>query len=411
MATRPVLVIGGGISGLAFAWHAARAGWRPRVLEAGPRLGGCLDSRRGPDGFWFELGAHTLYNSYGALLELAEGCPAPPAIVARTDARKVFGRLHRGALTTMGPLSVFKQFRWGELLARAPRGLFARKAGKTTREHFSRLVGARNYAEVLAPFLSAVPSQAVDDFPAEGPGSLFKKRARRKDVVKSFTFDGGVGAITAAILGAGVEAEVDARVVALTAHAGGHQVELADGRRLEAPRLALATDPATAARLVAPAYPDLAAALAALRTVTVDSLGVVIARAASRLPALAFVVPTDDVFWSAVTRDPVPDARRRAFTFHFKPGVDRATRLRRAAEVLGVEQAAFEVIEERHAVLPAPGPDHAAAVAAIDRALAGTGLALTGNYFAGLAIEDCVARSKAEWARVADLAAGSTLAP
>ena len=191
MDAQSVLVIGGGISGLTFAWHAARAGRKPRVLEAGPRLGGCLDSRRGPDGFWFELGAHTLYNSYRSLLEVRDGCPSPPALVPRNQARKRFGFLRDGALTTMGPLSVFKQFRWTELIARAPGGLFARKAGKTTREHFSRVVGPRNYQQVLAPFLSAVPSQAVDDFPAEGPGSLFKKRPRRKDIVKSFTFDGG----------------------------------------------------------------------------------------------------------------------------------------------------------------------------------------------------------------------------
>lgn len=405
MTAPDVLVIGGGISGLAFAWHAARAGRRPLVLEAGPRLGGCLDSRRGPDGYWFELGAHTLYNSYGALLEIALASPTPPAIVARSDARKRFGRLRAGALTTMGPLSVFKQFHGWELVGHGVRGLFARKAGKTTREHFSRVMGPRNYAEVLAPFLSAVPSQVVDDFPADGPGSLFKKRPRRKDIVKSFTFDGGVGAITAAILGAGVDAETDARVSALTRGDGGHEVELAGGRRLAAPVVALAVDPATAADLVAAAHPALAAALRAIRTVELDSVGVVVAKDAVRLPELAFVVPTDDVFWSAVSRDPVPDERRRAFTFHFKPGLDRAARLRRIGEVLEIGEAAFEVIEDRHTVLPAPGRDHAAAVDALDRALVGTGLALTGNFFAGLAIEDCVARSKAEWTRVAGPAA------
>jgi len=38
-------------------------------------------------------------------------------------------------------------------------------------------------------------------------------------------------------------------------------------------------------------------------------------------------------------------------------------------------------------------------VAEIDRCLAGSPLLLTGNFFEGLAIEDCVLRSNAEWAR------------
>jgi oxygen-dependent protoporphyrinogen oxidase len=36
----------------------------------------------------------------------------------------------------------------------------------------------------------------------------------------------------------------------------------------------------------------------------------------------------------------------------------------------------------------------------VDRLLAGTRLAVTGNWFAGLSIEDCVQRSRAEWSRV-----------
>ena len=162
----------------------------------------------------------------------------------------------------------------------------------------------------------------------------------------------------------------------------------------------LHVDPATAARLLAPGHGALSAAIGRVRTVDVDSIGVVVAAERVTLPPLAFVVPPGDVFWSAVTRDPVPDPARRAFTFHFKPGLERAARLRRMTEVLGVGEDAFATVVERRTTLPSPGRDHADVVTAIDRALPGTGLAVTGNYFAGLAIEDCVARSKAEWARV-----------
>ena len=55
-------------------------------------------------------------------------------------------------------------------------------------------------------------------------------------------------------------------------------------------------------------------------------------------------------------------------------------------------------------MLPAPVRGRGEAVAELDRLLAGGALAVTGNYFEGLAIEDCVARSRAEWRRLAAMA-------
>ena len=72
----------------------------------------------------------------------------------------------------------------------------------------------------------------------------------------------------------------------------------------------------------------------------------------------------------------------------------------RAVPVKGRADAKLGVTT-RSTTLPSPTLGHDAVVAELDRGLAGTRLALTGNYFAGLAIEDCVARSKAEWTRVA----------
>src|SRR5690242_12295054 len=71
MATADVIVVGGGISGLAFAWKAGQAGRKVQVLERDGRIGGRLYSHRRPDGYWFEMGAHSVYNSYGAFLDIA----------------------------------------------------------------------------------------------------------------------------------------------------------------------------------------------------------------------------------------------------------------------------------------------------------------------------------------------------
>ena len=78
-----LLVVGAGISGACLAFHAARAGRRVRVVEKAEHAGGCLASERTPSGFWYELAAHTCYNSYGALLELLEGCGRLDELVPR----------------------------------------------------------------------------------------------------------------------------------------------------------------------------------------------------------------------------------------------------------------------------------------------------------------------------------------
>jgi UDP-galactopyranose mutase len=122
-----------------------------------------------------------------------------------------------------------------------------------------------------------------------------------------------------------------------------------------------------------------------------------------RVPYATFLIPLRDEFWSVVTRDVVPDPEWRGFTFHFRPGATREERLRRAAEVLGIRETDMHAVAERRAVLPSPRAGHAERIAAIDRELAGGRLALTGNWFGGLAIEDCVLRSRAEWRRVSAL--------
>jgi len=50
--------------------------------------------------------------------------------------------------------------------------------------------------------------------------------------------------------------------------------------------------------------------------------------------------------------------------------------------------------------LPALRVGHGERTRDVDRMLAGTRLALTGNYFTGVAIEDCVIRSRQEWVRL-----------
>jgi len=402
MEQRDVIVVGGGLSGLSFAWHAAKGGKRVLVLEAAPKLGGCLDSRRQPEGYWYELGAHTCYNSYGSLLEILEQAGKLGDVVPRGEARKRFALLREGEIAVMGPLSIFLQFDAWDLLKSAPRALGAKKEGVTTYAYYSRVVGKRNYSRVLGPFLSAVPSQNVDAFPASGAGSLFKKRSRRTDVVKSFTLRGGLGtAIEVMAAAPGVEAETGVVVREVRKHGAGYQVRMQDGRSYEAPLVCLAVPPSMAAAMLRLDFPEISGELARVHMVALETVGVVARREKVKLPELAFLVPVDDIFWSTVTRDPVPDPAFRAFAFHFRTGHPDSEKMGKISSILGIGAAEFEDQSRRMTVLPSPTIGHDRTVAELDRMLAGSRLALTGNYFAGLAIEDCVLRSRAEWARVA----------
>jgi oxygen-dependent protoporphyrinogen oxidase len=401
MATADVIVVGGGVSGLSLAWKAASEGRRVLVLERERRVGGCLHTHRTPDGFWHEMGAHTTYNSYGAFLDLVVGTDLAREIVPRGPARAIFGLLRNGEISWLTPPKVLLQLSWLEAAVHFPFGLFAAKEGETVYSYYSRLVGRRNYDRVLSPFLSAVPSQKADGFPVSGPGSLFKKRQRRKEFPKGFGIRGGLQRVCEAAAGfAGVTVETGVAAVRVARRGAGFVVTAADGRTFEAPLAAVAGPPDAAAALLRDDFHELATAIAGVKTVTVESMGVVLPRARCWMPECAFVVPVDDAFFSCVTRDPIPDPERRGFTFHFKPGVPREAKLARVSEVLRVRREELGEPAEQRVTLPAPALGHAAIVRDLDAALAGGKLALTGNYFAGLAIEDCVQRSNAEWRRV-----------
>jgi protoporphyrinogen/coproporphyrinogen III oxidase len=401
MATADVIVVGGGISGLSFAWKAGQAGKKALVLEQDASVGGCLHSHRRPDGYWFELGAHTVYNSYGAFLDIAVAGGVAGKIVQRGPARTHFGLLRNGEYRWLTPPKVVLQLNWVEAALSFPTGLFRKKVGETVYSYYSRLVGRRNYDRILSPFFAAVPSQKADGFPLEGPGSLFKKRPRREEFVRSFGFDGGLQLVCdAAARSPGVTVETSASATRVRRAGNGFAVELADGRRLEAPVVAMAAPADVAVRLLEDDFHELSTAITRVHTVEVDSMGVVLPREKCWMPECAFVVPVDDVFFSAVTRDPFPDPRKRAFSFHFRGGLSREERLHRMQDVLRVAREDLGEIVEKHLTLPSPALGHGEVVAEIDRCVAGAKLAVTGNYFAGLAIEDCVLRSNDEWRRI-----------
>ena len=401
MGVPEVVVIGAGISGLAFAWKAARAGQRVLVIEQRERTGGCIYSNRAADGFWYEMGAHTVYNTYSNLLDLVYEARMKARVIKRGSARVNFGLLNGDNITWFTPRRILRKMSWFEAAFHAPFGLIRGKKRRTVRQYYSGLVGAGNYNRFLAPFFAAVPSQPADNFPVKGPGSLFKTRPRRKKFPRSFSFTGGLEALCDAIAAhPDIEIRTGASVAELLTDGYKLRIRLQDGEELDMPLVALAVPSDAAASLVENVFPELAATLRRIQTVRVESLGARVARGRCALPECAFIVPSDDIFYSALTRDTFTDSSSRGFTFHFRPGISREEKILRVCRILGVFPENLDNITENEVTLPSPRINHAAITADIKKLLNRRDFALTGNYFDGLAIEDCIARSFEEWRRV-----------
>ena len=396
MADHDLLIIGAGISGLSMAHYAAGAGWNALVLEGERQPGGCLCSHRfgaALGGFWLELGAHSAFNSYGNLLAILERVGALNRLQRR--AKVGFRLFADGAIR-----SIPSQLSFSELLLAPFRLVGLNKTGRSVAEYYGHLVGPRNYAAVFEPAFNAVICQPAGDYPAD---SLFNARPRRKDVSRGFTLPGGLQTI-AETLARQSDLHIDFGQTAREIWRVGEDFRVrTDQGEYAARALCLATPVAVAAGLLRAEFPKLAAALARIQTAPVESVGVALPVNQVSLPPMAGLIGRNEAFYSAVSRDTAPDPAHRGFTFHFRPGaLDEERKLNHIAQVLNVPRAALgsENVVSRINQLPALRVGHGEWMNAVDRALAGSHLALTGNYFTGVAIEDCVTRSRAEFERL-----------
>ncbi|HET6516004.1 MAG TPA: FAD-dependent oxidoreductase [Thermodesulfovibrionales bacterium] len=389
MTEHEIIIIGGGISGLSLAHYCSKRGLRPLVIEKENRIGGTFYTYS-KDSFWFELGAHTCYNSYGNLVDLLNETGLLGRIVKPGKAG--YRLFSNGAIETLT-----SQLNFPELLVSLPRFFSAKPEGETVESYYSKVVGKRNFERVVGPLFSAVICQRANDFPAD---MLFKKRVRRREVIKKFTLPGGIQTITDAIAAEpGIVTVRGKEVKEISYSSGVFTVLAVDGSNFESRKLALATPSGTAAAVLSKSFPNLSKILAAIGAEKVETLGVIVRKDAVKLPAIAALAASQGNFYSFVSRDTFPDAVFRGFAFHFRAGaVSYEAKLDSIRSVLGTGD--FEHIVTAEHVIPSLRLGHKEVIREIDGLIAGIPLLLTGNYFTGLAIEDCLSRSRQEFNRL-----------
>jgi len=395
MMQNDVVVVGGGISGLSLAYYCVKAGLKTTLLEKNDSTGGSFASHQyNANGkkFWLELGAHTCYSSYQNLLDIVEESGITNTIIPR---EKVPFSLYVDGKVK----SIVSSLNIPELLFAVPNLFRLKKTGESVKSYYSRIVGEKNYNEVIRHFFNAVPSQPTDDFPAD---MMFKSREKRKDVLKNYTFNHGLQSVAKVIAATnGLNIFTSHEVSSVEHNDSLYIIRSGDGAAYSAKTLVLATPSSVSASLLRDINPDIATHLGQLKASEVDSVGVIVQKANISLKPVAALISPNDIFYSVVSRDTVSDDNFRGFTFHFRPGLDDKTKRARITEVLGVSMSKIEHTMAKINTVPTLRLGHHQWLEKMDSMLASKkNLLLTGNYYGGMAIEDCVSRSKSEFTRL-----------
>lgn len=453
-----VLVVGGGITGLATAHALGRAGVPTMLVEASDRLGGKVRTER-TDGFLVETGPDSFISYRPAGLELARELGLADAIVRPTEPRTVtvriggrFVALPDGmGLVLPTRLRPFVTTRMFSPLEKARMGLdlfMPRRldgVDVAVGAFLRQRLGSALVDRLAGPLIGGVYGTPIDELSLDGVvpqlreaerdhrslllASLAQGRARRRGGGATgspfVSLAGGVGQLTDALVDSlaampGVEVRTGTRVVGLD-RSGAHLAATVDGdRRIVADGIVLAAP--------APAAADLLAAIARpaashLRSIPHGSTGVVTLayrtdRLSGPLVGHGFLVADGEPLtisactWTSnkwAGRAPDGFVLLRAFIGSSGAGI-----LERSDEaVLGAVRADLATtmgirgepdrswVSRFVDAMPHYTVGHRDRIAAVTEALAGMpGLVLAGAAYRGVGIPDCIAQGRAAAAAV-----------
>jgi protoporphyrinogen oxidase len=380
-----IAIVGAGISGLTMAFKIAQTGKKVLLLEAKEKAGGCLNTLYGDDDFWVEMGAHTFYSSYTNMIDLIQAIGLEVDIVAREKlSMKLFTNKHEKIFAPLSKL---------ELLANVPKLFVSKRDGKTVKEYFSNVLGQKNYAKVFTRMFSAVIVQNADDFSAEY--FLKRRKTKSKNHPKSFILKKGMSSIVEAILAhENINIAYNKRVKSIE-KAVDFSINTENGGSYQAQDLAFASSPEQLAHLLKEMNSELAGLLSEFPIQNLESTALILDKDKPGIEPVTFVIPLQGACYSMVTRDVLADEKYRGFACHFQQDdASNGEQKEIMAKLLSVDE--IPQTHKANHTLPLIKVGHKERMAAIISQAQKTGIYITGNFFNGLSLEDCVERSNEE---------------
>jgi protoporphyrinogen/coproporphyrinogen III oxidase len=437
-----VIVVGGGISGLAAAWALQRRGVRVMLLEAAPRAGGTIGSTR-EHGCLLEAGPNSTLETTPLIAALLDELEITGERIYANPAARNRYILRNGRLTALplSPLAFFSTplFSAGAKL-RLLREPFVGRSAPDAEESVAAFVRRRLGSEFLDyainPFVAGVYAGDPEKLSVRAAfprlyelelkyGSLIRgqvlgarERARNpeqsKQAAAMLSFKHGMQTLTDAISRRLAHAEFNAEAEGVAPCIGGFTVTVsgANGRRdLHARAVLLATPAAPAAKLIAPFAPQAAVALAAI-----PYPPVAVAISAYRRSAIAhaldgfgFLVPQRErrrilgtIFSSTLFDQRAPPELALLTTFlggmrqpdvaQLEPGEIADIAQAELAALLGAPaRAEFVRVTRWPRAIPQYTLGHLDRIARVEQAERDLpGLFFCANYRGGIAVGDCI---------------------
>jgi protoporphyrinogen oxidase len=388
------IITGGGISGVSFGYYLCKAGKKVLLIDDKKKAGGQIITEKSalsPD-YWSELGAHTCYNSYTNLI----------SIINETGLKENVQTLLKYGYVVYSSeqiKSISSQLSVLSMIPSCFRYFGSAKEDKTVKEYFCPITGRKNYDHLFKHAFKAVICQPADNYPAE---IFLKKRSSRdKTFPRKFSFKEGLSLIINSLLNNyNIEKHQSSVVEKIRKEGKIFMVETNDGQIFQSRNICLAAGSQTTGLLLKELEPIVSKLISSISVYESESINITVHKEKLKLKETAGVISLSNSFLSAVSRDLVADEKLRSFTFHFeKGGLNIGEKIDLICKVLDISQD--DIIEQTFAEhkLPAMRLRHVDMEGQVRELTRDSSIYITGNYFYGLSIEDCVSRSKYEAGR------------